>query len=77
MTMQAYLRRTSTFDPEAVLAMSIAFELACADLQVLEDDERGREIIATRIIKLARQGITCPAALHHSALADQPKRLCS
>ena len=77
MTMQAYLRRTSTFDPEAVLAMSIAFELACADLQVLEDDERGREIIATRIINLARQGIICPAALHHHALADQPKRLCS
>jgi len=74
MTMQAYLRRTNTFGPEAILTMSIAFELACADLQV---DERGRDIIATRIIKLARQGITCPAALHHSALADQPKRLCS
>jgi hypothetical protein len=52
--------------------MSIAFELACADLQVFEGDERGREIIATRIINLARQGIMCPAALHHCVLADHP-----
>jgi hypothetical protein len=56
--------------------MSIAFELACADLQVFDGDERGREIIATRIINLARQGIICPTALHHRVLADQPKRLC-
>ena len=56
MTMHAYLRRTNAFDPEAILTMSIAFELACADLQVFESDERGREIIATRIINLARQG---------------------
>ena len=72
MTMHTYLPRTSAFDPEAILTMSIAFELACADLRVFEGDERGREIIATRIINLARQGIMCPAALHHSVLADHP-----
>ena len=72
MTMHTYLPRTNAFDPEAILTMSIAFELACADLQVFEGDERGREIIATRIINLARQGIMCPAALHHSVLADHP-----
>ena len=38
--------------------------------QVFEGDERGREINATRIINLARQGIICPAALHHGVLAD-------
>ena len=76
MTMHAYLRRTNAFDSEVILTMSIAFELACADLLVIEGDLRGREIIATRIINLARQGITCPAALHHRVLADQPKRLC-
>ena len=72
MTMHTYLPRTNSFDPEAILTMSIAFELACADLQVFEDDERGRAIIATRIINLARQGIICPAALHHRVLADRP-----
>ena len=53
MTMHTYLPRTNAFDPEAILTMSIAFELACADLRVFEGDERGREIIATRIINLA------------------------
>ena len=72
MTMHAYLRRTNAFDSEAILTMSIAFELACADLHVFESDERGREIIATRIINLARQGIICPGALHHRVLADHP-----
>ena len=70
MTMHTYLPRTNAFGPEAILTMSIAFELACADLQAFEGDERGREIIATRIIDLARQGIMCPAALHHRVLAD-------
>ena len=72
MTMHTYLPRTNAFDPEALLTMSVAFELACADLQVFEGDERGREIIAKRIIDLARQGIMCPAALHHCVLADHP-----
>ena len=36
MTMHTYLPRTNAFDPEAILTMSIAFELACADLQVFE-----------------------------------------
>ena len=34
MMMHDYLPRTNAFDPEAILTMSIAFELACADLQV-------------------------------------------
>ena len=75
MTMHTYLPRTNSFDPEAILTMSIAH--ACAELQVIEGDERGREIIATRIINLARQGIICPAALHHRVLADRPKPLCA
>ena len=36
MTMHTYLPRTNAFDPEAILTMSVAFELACADLQVFE-----------------------------------------
>jgi hypothetical protein len=70
MTMHPYLPGTNAFDPVAILTMSIAFELACADLQVFEGDASGREIIAKRIINLARQGISCPAALHHRVLAD-------
>ena len=38
--------------------MSKAFEEACIALQVFAGDERGREIIATPIIDLARNGLT-------------------
>ena len=77
MTLHPYLPGSSAFDPEAILTMSIAFELTCVDLQVSADNESSREMIAARIIRLARQGITCPAVLHQRAIADQPKRLCS
>jgi hypothetical protein len=70
MTMHAYLHRPNAFDPEAILTMSIAFELACVDLEVLAGDTHGREILATRIINLARQGIICPAALHQRVVAE-------
>ena len=72
MTIHPYLPRANAFDPEALLTMSIAFELACADLQVFESDERGREIVGTRVINLAQQGIIDPAALHQRVLADPP-----
>ena len=36
------------FEPEAILAMSTAFELSCADLHIFQDDQRSREIIVTR-----------------------------
>jgi hypothetical protein len=36
--------------------MSKAFEEACNALQVFAGDEKGREIVATRIIDLARRG---------------------
>jgi hypothetical protein len=69
-TIHFYFPSTNTFDPEAILAMSAAFELACADLQVFAGDERGREIIATRIIHLARQGLIDAAALHQRVVAE-------
>jgi len=43
--------------------MSKAFEEACNVLQVFTGDEKGREIIATRIIDLARGGVIDAAAL--------------
>lgn len=70
MTMHPYLPGTDTFDPEAILAMSIAFELACVDLRVSEGDAGRREIVAKRVINLARQGLICPAALHHRVVTD-------
>ena len=76
MTIHAYLPRTNGFDTEAILAMSIAFELACADLRVFADNERGQEIIATRIIKLALQGTTDPAALRQRIVPSPSPSCC-
>ena len=60
----------SVFEPDAIGAMSTAFELACADLQVFFGDVRGREIIARRIIDLARRGTVDAAALHQRVVAE-------
>ena len=46
----------AAFDPEATRAMSAAFEKTCAALGVPDTGAREREVIATRIIDLARRG---------------------
>jgi hypothetical protein len=50
--------------------MSKAFEQACIALQVQAGDEKGREIIATRIIDLARNGLIDPTALRDRVIAE-------
>ena len=70
MSLRAHLPDGTAFEPEAIQAMSTAFELACADLQVFAGDQRGREIIATRIIELARNGTIDAAALHKRVVAE-------
>jgi hypothetical protein len=70
MPMRAHLADAAAFEPEAIRALSTAFELACADLHVFAGDQRGREIIATRILDLARSGAIDAAALHQRVVAE-------
>ena len=70
MPIRAHLTEQSVFEPEAIQAMSTAFELACADLDIFADDEQGRHIIATRIIDLARNGVVDASALHRRVVAE-------
>ena len=58
------------FEPDAIHAMSTAFEWACADLRVNAGDIRGRQVIARRIIDLARQGMADAAVLHTRVMAQ-------
>jgi hypothetical protein len=58
------------FDPEATKAMSQAFTDACSALRVFNDDERGREAIAVRIIELARSGVIDAKALCERLLTE-------
>jgi len=51
-----YLKDDSVFDPEATQAMSAAFDATCNALGVPDANSREREVIATRIIELARRG---------------------
>jgi hypothetical protein len=57
MPIRKHLADKTAFGPTAIEAMSKAFEEACIALQVFAGDEKGREIIATRIIDLARNGL--------------------
>jgi len=66
----SYLSDQAAFEPEAVTAMSKAFEDVCAALRVQAGDDRGRDIIATRIIDLARSGEADAKALRDWVLSE-------
>lgn len=44
------------FEPEVTSAMSAAFDQACLALQLSAGATREREVVAVRIIELARRG---------------------
>jgi len=70
MPIRKHLTDKTAFGPVAIEAMSKAFEEACIALQVYAGDEKGREIIATRIIDLARSGLIDPVALRDRVIAE-------
>jgi len=59
------------FEPEAVAAMSEAFEAACEVLQDAGEPEVVREIIAKRIVAAATVGERDPVRLRAAALAER------
>ena len=69
MPIRKHLTDKTAFGPAAIEAMSKAFEEACMALQVYAG-EKGREIIATRIIDLARNGLIDPTALRDRVIAE-------
>jgi hypothetical protein len=64
------LPEMTAFEPDALAAMVQAFEGACASLHVVDGDDRGREIIATRVIDLARGGVIDADALRDRVIAE-------
>jgi hypothetical protein len=57
------------FDPDALRAMSIALEEVCRTLQV-DGDQRAREVMAVRIVELARRGERDPQRLRDRVLRE-------
>ena len=70
MPIRKHLTDKTAFGLAAIEAMSKAFEEACNALQVFAGDEKGREIIATRIIDLARGGVIDATALRDRVIAE-------
>ena len=69
MPIRQYLEDQSAFDPDAIKAMSDALERACHALNV-NGHLRHREVIAARIIDLARNGIVDAQALSERVIAE-------
>lgn len=65
-----HLPQSNTFEPDAIAAMSRALEEACVALNVFAGDERGRQVIATRIIDLAIDGVTDPSLLRDRVISE-------
>jgi hypothetical protein len=68
--MQTYITDAGAFDPEVVTAMSKAFADTCNALKIFAGDQHGREVVATRIIELARSGVVDPAAIQSRVMAE-------
>lgn len=75
-TIIPFLReRESVFEPKDVAAMSMALDDVCKALS-LKDDSSAREVMAARIIDLARSGERSPTrlrdrVLHEAGMADR------
>ena len=70
MPIRTRLAEQCAFEPDAIKAMSTAFDEACAALRLLSDDEHARAIIAIRIVDLARSGVVDAEALRDRVISE-------
>jgi hypothetical protein len=76
-TILPFIRRCDgVFDPEDLRAMSMALDDICKELN-LRDNGSAREVIAVRIIALAKTGERSPTRLRDKVLheAHMPERV--
>jgi hypothetical protein len=59
-----------SFDPETKRVMGLAFAMALAALRVTRRTDPAAEMLAKRIIALAKDGVTDPDQLCDEALSD-------
>ena len=69
MPIRSYLEDSAAFEPEAISVMSKALEETCQALHI-NGQMKGREVIATRIIDLARNGFLDAKALSGRVIAE-------
>ena len=68
MAIRQFLKDGGVFEPEHIKAMSLAFEDVCKALGV--QDNVTREVMAIRVIELARQGEHSPTRLRDRVLNE-------
>ena len=68
-TIIPFLKNDSAFDQMDITAMSMALDDICETLNI-RADESAREVIAARIIELARRGERSPAQLRNRVLKE-------
>jgi hypothetical protein len=68
MAISQFLKEGGVFEPNDIKAMSIAFEDVCKALDLCEP--LSREVIAVRIIELARAGVRSPTELRDRVLQE-------
>jgi hypothetical protein len=64
-----FLNKNSAFEPDDVTAMSMALDEVCQELKI-NGDAAAREVIAIRIIELARRGERSPTKLRDRVLKE-------
>jgi len=69
MPIRPYLK-DAVFDPEIISVMGTAFEDVCKALEVSGRTDVNEEIVAARIIALARGGETHPIVLREKVLSE-------
>jgi hypothetical protein len=60
----------AAFDPDDIQAMSMAFDDVCKALSLPNADKHSREVIAARIVELARRGERNPDRLRDRVLKE-------
>ena len=60
----------AVFDSEAIDALALAFEGICKDMRLPESASVAREVVAARVIDLAREGVLDPNALRERVLQE-------
>jgi hypothetical protein len=69
MPIRQYIEDHASFEPEAIEIMSTALEEACKALHI-NGEIKDREIVAARIIDLARSGVIDAKVLSNRVIAE-------
>jgi hypothetical protein len=65
-----YLKEQVVFEPDAAHALAVAFEQVCATMNIPATADREREVVAVRIIDLARSGVLDAEVLRNRILLE-------